>query len=79
VAEPPETVRFNTPNSTKRLGSGTGPAFSAMKLVTVEQLRQRPGRGIVVPVVKADRPHEEGGRSCQGLGLTSSKRMAEGG
>ena len=50
-----------------------------MKLVTVEQLRQRPGRGIVVPVVKADRTHEEGGRSCQGLGLTSSKRMAEGG
>ena len=50
-----------------------------MKLVTVELLRRRPGRGIVVPVVKADRTHEEGGRSCQGLGLTSSKRMAEGG
>ena len=50
-----------------------------MKLVTVELLRRRPGRGIVVPVVKGDRTHEEGGRSCQGLGLTSSKRIAEGG
>ena len=49
-----------------------------MKLVTVELPRRRPGRWIVAPVVKADRTHEEGGRSCQGLGLASSKRMAEG-